>query len=309
MSVRRSVHTLLAASILVVCAACGSSTHKAATPRPFAYDTAQPLGYKDNGRANHGYPIAIHDVSYLSGGDRIGAYLALPPANGKRRPAVVYLHGSGGDRTSLIVPATWLAGRGAVALAITAPSSTASAATGGSAVAELRHDVQVEERDVIAVRRAIDLLRRRPDVDPNRIGFVGWSAGARTGAILAGVEHRLRTLVLMSAGASPISLYSRRAPRSLRPALRRDLGSVDPLRYIRRAKGSGLLLQDGRNDTVVPRSALLTLSGDAPSDTTVRFYNAGHALNSAAYRDQLAWLSDKLEITGPPIKGAITGPK
>ena len=56
---------------------------------------------------------------------------------------------------------------------------------------------------MVAVRRAVDLLRAGREVDPNRIGLVGWSLGARVGAVTAGVEPRLHAVVLMSGGAMP----------------------------------------------------------------------------------------------------------
>jgi predicted esterase len=112
----------------------------------------------------------------------------------------------------------------------------------------------------------------------------------------------------MSGGASPISSYAARAPASLRPAIRRYLGTVDPLRYVRRASPSRLLLQDGRRDQVVPRSALVAMARAAPMGTTVRWYDADHGLNARAYRDQLTWLAQKLRLVLPPIRGALTGP-
>jgi dienelactone hydrolase len=300
----------IAACLVLVATGCGGSSEHAAPPArgPFAYDSAQPLRFADRGRVNTRYPIAIHDVSYTAGRDRIAAFLVLPPSGGKRLPAVIYVHGSGGDRKQLVVPATWLASRHAVGLVITAPSATATAPAGGLPKAELRRQARLEERDVIAVRRGIDLLRRRPDVDPSRIGYVGWSAGARTGAIVAGVEPRLRTVVLMSGGATPISSYAARAPTSLRPAIRRYLGTVDPLGYVPRATGSALLLQDGRRDQIVPRSALDALARAAPKGTTVRWYDADHGLNAKAYHDQLVWLARKLKLSGPRVKGALSGP-
>ena len=296
--------------LLVVAAGCGASSKPAATSAsgPFAYDSSQPLRFADRGRVNTGYPIAIDDVSYTAGRDRVNAFLVRPPGGGKRRPAVVFVHGSGGDRQQLLVPATWLAARHAVGLVITEPSSNASAPSSGSAVAELRRQARLEERDVVAVRRGIDLLRSRPDVDPGRIGYVGWSAGARTGAILAGVEPRLRTVVLMSGGATPVSAYAAKAPASLRPAIRRYLSPVDPLRYVPRASAPGLLLQDGRKDQIVPRSALEAMAHAAPRGTTLRWYSADHGLNPKAYHDQLVWLAQKLGMTGTPVKGALTGP-
>jgi hypothetical protein len=112
----------------------------------------------------------------------------------------------------------------------------------------------------------------------------------------------------MSGGATPISVYAARAPASLRPTIRRYLTVVDPLRYVGRANPSGLLLQDGRRDQVVPRSALDAVASAAPRGTTVRWYDADHGLNAKAYHDQLAWLARKLHLAGPPVKGALTGP-
>lgn len=296
--------------MLLVAAGCsGSAEHSTETDRgAFAYDAAQPLRYADRGRVNKAYPIAIDDVSYRAGRDRIDAYLVLPPRSGRRMPAVLYLHGSGGDRSQFVVPATWLAARHAIGLVITAPSATARSTAGGSARARLRRQVRLEERDVIAVRRGIDLLRRRVDVDPGRIGFVGWSAGARAGAILAGVEPRLRAVVLMSGGATPISSYAARAPASLRPTIRRYLRIVDPLHYVGRAAPSRLLLQNGRRDQVVPRPALEAMVRAAPKGATVRWYDADHGLNPTAYHEQLDWLAQMLRLVAPPVKGALTGP-
>jgi dienelactone hydrolase len=179
---------------------------------------------------------------------------------------------------------------------------------GLSPVEDLRWQVDLQARDVLAVRRAIDLLARRPDVDPKRIGFVGWSAGAHTGAIVAGIEPRLRAVVLMSGGANPISSYTAQAPPPLRPAVRRYLGSIDPLRYLPRARPEALFLQDGRRDGIVPRAALDTLAHAAPHGARIRWYDAGHALDDTATRDQLTFLSTRLGIAGPPVPGARTGP-
>src|SRR5581483_2735179 len=128
-----------------------------------------------------------------------------------------------------------------------------------------------------------------PSVDPERIGYVGWSLGARTGAIAAGVEPRLKALVLMSGGAPPVSDYLAEAPAALRPKLRPLLRDVDPLRWIARAQPGSLLLQDGRRDELVPQAALEGLAAAAPEHTDVRWYRAGHALDLAAFRDQLGW--------------------
>jgi hypothetical protein len=88
--------------------------------------------------------------------------------------------------------------------------------------------------------------------------------------------------------------------------VRRVLGSVDPIRYIAFARPGSLLLEDGRKDTIVPRAALLNIARAAPKGTPLRWYDAPHGLNRAAYRDAFAWLARKLPIEGPPVRGAAT---
>jgi len=287
--------------LAVVAAGCGTSSHSGASPRVpeargglFSYDASAPLGYVDRGRVStRSSPLAVHDVSFESGGRRIDGYLVLPPGR-RRRPAVVFVHGAGGDRTELLPEAGRLAARDVVTLTITAPSTAVriSATTPAPLLAQTR---AIAISDVLAVRRAVDLLRSLPVVDPRRIGYLGWSAGARTGALVAAAEPRLRALVLLSAGAAPVSAYAAAAPPSLRPQIRHDLGSVDPIHYLARARPGSVLLEDGRRDAVVPRAALLNLVHAAPPGTTVRWYDAPHALDRAAYRDAFAWLARKLE--------------
>ena len=149
-------------------------------------------------------------------------------------------------------------------------------------------------RDVVAVRRAVGLLQSLPRVDAKRIGYLGWSAGARGGTFVAASEPRVKALALLSAGAAPISAYVENAPPSLRAQVRTVLTRIDPIRYIQLARPGSLLLEDGRRDEIVPRSALLNIARAAPPGTRVRWYDAPHALDPRAYRDAFDWLQQKL---------------
>jgi uncharacterized protein len=291
----------IAFAALALAAGCGGSSEPEATSRP-----PEPR-VVDRGRINDAdYPIAVRDLSLPVQGGRVDAYVAAPTGT-ERRAAAVYVHGQGGDRQQLLVPATWLAARGAVTITITAPSSRARPPRALRGVDALEWQRDLARRDVGAVGAAVDYLAGRPDVDPGRIGFVGWSAGARTGALVAGSERRLRALVLMSGGADPVSAYVDASPPHLRLQVRRVLSAVDPLAALAKSPAA-VLIQNGRQDEVVPRSALEALAAAAPAGATVRWYDAPHELGDAAWRDQLEWLERELAIEGPPVRGAQTGP-
>ena len=293
------VHLFVVAALAALLAGCGSSGSQASSEGPprlhFDYDRSAPLAYADHGRINkRSSPVAVHDVSFESNGRRVEGYLLVPPGSG-RRPAVVFVHGSGGDRSELLGQAAELASRNVVALTITAPSHAvvSSPRTLGGLLAQAR---SLTVNDVVAVRRALDVLQTLPAADSKRIGYVGWSAGARLGAIVAAAEPRIKALVLVSAGADPLSQFVSHAPPRTKGRVRTVLGSVDPLRYIARARSGSLLLEDGRRDEVVPRAALLNVVHAAPSGTAVKWYDAPHALTAQAYRDAFAWLATKLPI-------------
>jgi dienelactone hydrolase len=274
----------------------------------YTYDRFGPLDMRDAGVVNPGYPIAVHDVTYLSPRNgRVTAYLVVPPGAGKH-PAVIYLHGSGGDRLQLLVQATWMAARGAVGLVIDSAFAR-SGTPSGSGFEALLQQRDLEEQTIVDLRRGVDLLSSLPYVDRKRLGFVGWSSGAKSGAILSGVEHRIGSYDLIAGGSLPVSAYTRLAPQNQRDALGALLGQTDPLRWVSHSSPSAVLLQDGRKDAVVPRRALEALAMAAGQPKTVRWYPAaGHAPTSKMWHDQLRWMARRLKLGAPVVQGVKTGP-
>jgi len=264
-----------------------------ASPRLAFAKGPGPLGFVDRGIVNTQGTIAVHDISYLSGGRRVTGYL-LVPAKAKARPGIVLVHGSGGDRGELLGDAIDLAKRGAVALTITEPSSAHPPPAPTSAAELLEQSRSTTLEDVVAVRRAADVLQALPQVDPARIGYFGWSAGAKTGAFVAASDPRFKALVLLSGGADTVSTFVTAAPAAIRPEVKTVLGSVDPLRYLGYAKPGTILLEDGTKDTVVPHEALENFVNAAPTGTVVRWFKADHQLTTAAYTAAFTWLIAKL---------------
>jgi predicted alpha/beta hydrolase len=79
------------------------------------------------------------------------------------------------------------------------------------------------------IRRGVDLLQSRPEVNGKRIAYVGHSYGATWGGALAGVEHRIIAYVLMgritaiSRTTSGFGNKSRRSTRTSRSTLTKKL--------------------------------------------------------------------------------------
>jgi dienelactone hydrolase len=300
-------HALACFLALTLVACGGSESPSKPGAEIYAYDESKPLQLRDNGVVNENYPVKVRDVSFAGPSERVPAYLVTPPGKGPY-PAVVYLHGAGGDRLEMVYRASWLAGRRAVGLTVESPYSPGRGIELGPGVDGLRKERDRTVMGIVELRRAVDLLQSLPQVDDDRIGFVGYSAGARSGAILAGVEPRIRAFVFISGGENAIEEYMALASPEQQDEVRPLLRDTNGLRFIAQATPAKLLFQAGRRDEIVPRDALEALIRAGSEPKQVKWYDAGHALNTKAELDQLAWLTDVLEIEGPPVKGALTGP-
>jgi dienelactone hydrolase len=288
--VRRTAPVLALVGLVVAGCGGGSSSDQ------LGYDEGAALELHEGARTTH-EGVVIQDISYASGDDRVEAYLLTPPRTGRRLPAVVFLHGAGGDRSEQLDTAVELASRGAITLTITAPSRKKPAPSGSTFEELVRWQGDTTVADVTAARRAFDVLEANARVDGDRLGLVGWSMGGRLAAIVAGVDDRARATVLMSVGARPVSEYVDAAPADLRDVVQEVLEPIDPLTRVDDARGA-LFVQAGRLDSLVPRAALQSVIDAAPEGTKVEWYPADHPLDGQARADQLDWLAVQLRIEG-----------
>ena len=238
-------------SAVLLLASCGGAK---ATHDPFSY-AARPLAVHDDGVAMSSALVAVHTLSFAgANGARVNAFLIVPRAPG-RHAAVLFLHGSGGTREDLLVPAAQLATRGAVTMTISQPN-----------------DAATYRPLVVNARRALDVLVARGDVDPRRLGLVGFSLGAQTAAILAGDEPRLKAIGIVA-----------------------GRGSATPLYWIHRTHAD-LYFQAGTHDERVPHRQLVALIRAAPGHPRVTWYATGHGMNRRSFADQVAWQARELHL-------------
>jgi dienelactone hydrolase len=285
---------LLAGGALL--AGCGGSDEKKLAA-PFSYDDSKAFELRSRPTKIGGNGVDVKEISFASlGKNRIDGYIAMPSGSGPH-PAVVYAHGAGGDRLELLEQAVAMARRGAVTLTMDMTYSPQRVPPLPAGVEGIRTRTNVDVEAVREIRRVVDYFQSLPEVDDDRIGFVGWSAGARIGAIVAGVDHRIEAFDLLGGGASDVSVYLDQAPAELRPELKPLLEKTDPLRYIGHASPSAILFQDGTDDEVVPRDALMTLAKKASSPRELRWYDSGHVPIPQTWADSRRWLADRLDLS------------
>ncbi len=277
--------------------------------RMFDYEQSLSLDVKEVGVEDRN-GIRIHDISYASPkGGRVTAYLVVPSDKKKNFAGIIFMHGRPGSRKTFFDEALQLAKAGAVSLLIDAPFSR----TGESkrdfdpTVTKPEADRDIYIQTVIDSRRGVDLLLSRSDIDPKRIGFVGHSYGAHTGASLAGVEKRIKAFVIMS-GAPSLTEFLRTstipAIVETRNALTKEqqdnyfstLATVDPINYIGYVAPSALFLQFGKKDTYPNEEMQIRYAKAASSPKLVKFYDTGHELNDEAQRDRAEWLRKQIGI-------------
>jgi dienelactone hydrolase len=285
---------LVLVCVVVPAAGCGGTGDDGRASDPFAYDRGESLGVREVGSwRDEG--VTVHDVSYASPrGGRVPAFVVVPDGDGPFA-GLILQHGMPSSRRDMLPIALEFARLGAVGVAIDAPFARRSG-----------NPVRFDERDraeqiqlVVDLRRAVDLLRARSDVDGARLAYLGVSYGAAMGGLLAGVEHRIAAFVLAVGDGGLVEHFGARhdAGGSLPPfpadRRRRWLDAmqpIEPLRLITRASAP-LLMQSGRQDDLVPPPDARRYQRAAPEPKQIKWYDAGHQLPPQATCDQARWLS------------------
>jgi predicted dienelactone hydrolase len=130
------------------------------------------------------YPCSEPPGEVVLGGRTVPGVMDCP-ISGNKLALIVVSHGNGGSYVSFPDTAETLADAGFMVVAINHPGDNSGDA---SRVADL--SVFVERPTDI--RRLIDFMLRTltaaPKIDPERIGFFGFSAGGYTGLVLAGAN-------------------------------------------------------------------------------------------------------------------------
>jgi uncharacterized protein len=249
--------------------------------------------------------VKIHALSFLSprGSDLATGLLFVPEGAGPFA-GLLLMHGMPGNAAAMKGIAVELARHGAVVVALDAPF----ARRGGNPLRFTEADSAEQVQLMTELQRAVDLLVARSDVDASRLGYMGVSYGGAMGALFVGIEHRLKTGILVVADGGLVSHYT--GPDDVGTLFagltcaqqRRWLESmipVEPIKYVGFASPTPLLLQSGRQDALVPMPDAERLHAAVRDPKTILWYDAGHNLTTEAAHDRLSWLQQRLGMLAP----------
>jgi dienelactone hydrolase len=266
----------------------------------FSYDVDAPLNLqKTVTSTSNGVEVSSITFSSPDGG-MVKGLMWDPVTRSGPRPGVVIMHGLPGDESSLATLAQIYAQYGAVVITIGAPWNR----RGTPPFLTLTAQDRFEQIQVVKdLQRAVDVLRSRPNVDDDRIAYVGFSWGGATGALFVGIERRLKAAALVVGHGGQVSHLTGPAghklianvPCAVRVAWIRAMAPVEPRRYVGNANVP-LLLQNGRFDEFVPVYEAEELHAAAPQSRTVRWYSTGHSLGQQAAFDRHDWLVEQIGL-------------
>jgi dienelactone hydrolase len=266
----------------------------------FAYNANAPLDLEKAVESTNG-GVETSAISFSSpDGGSVTGLLFDPVTREGQRPGIVLLHGMPGNARGMAGLGLLLAQHGAVAIAVDAPF----ARRGGSPVQFTAEDRAEQIQLIKDLQRAVDVLRARPNVDDERIAYLGISYGGAMGALFAGIERRIKAAVLVVGDGGLVSHFTgpedasfmAGLPCATRVSWFQEMAPIEPIRFIAQASPTALLLQSGRSDNLVPVADAQALHAAASQPKTILWYDAGHGLNQHAALDRLDWLHREIGL-------------
>ncbi len=279
-------------------------TPSASAAQVFAYDAKAPLDFQEHS-AEMVRGVKMLDVSYASPkGGRVPAYLMVPPGKGPFA-GLVFVHWGQGDRTEFLAEAVMLAEAGAESLLIDAPCNRP-----GAPMLDTFTHPDVERAGyiqlVVDARRGVDLLLRRPEVDPKRIGYVGHSLGATWGGPLAAADKRIKALVLMGglptitdfSGDDYISNFTHKAYTPLQIAnYVKVISPINPEHFVGQSAPAILFFQFAQRDRYITSKFARQYFEAAAQPKQEKSYFCSHQFNDpAALLDRDQFLEKQLGL-------------
>ena len=264
----------------------------------YAYDKAIPL--KDSIKiikdtTDH----ILYHVSYNSVHDKkVTGLLSLPKNSSAPMPVVILMHGLGDQKNVDYVAygndLLLKNGYAVLRLDFSNHGERKKDVYDFSLTGKYKHwSRDIISQTVFDLRRAIDFIETREELDAQRIGYYGISLGGITGTIFCGIEDRIKVPIVALAGGQMNLLYEKEA---LSTEAKNFVSIVEPLNFVKQIAPRPFLMLNAKNDEIVPplMSKLLYRAAQEPKE--IIWYDAKHrdAPLDVIYGDGLNWFKKYL---------------
>jgi len=281
--------------------------------RHFDYDQKAPLDVQEVGVEHRG-DVAVHDISYASPKvGRVPAYLVVPSGKGPFA-AVIWGHwywdnSAMRNRKEFLDEAGALATAGVVSLLTDGPVARPGHVEDRTPLNEQQITDLLQQ--IVDMRRGADLLLARPDVNPQRLAYVGHSYNATVGGFLSGIDKRFKAFVLMAGSLSDEQDLKSKEYRDHRQkvgpekfdAFQAKYGWLDPGKFVSHAAPAVVFLQYASQENFLTPDRARGYAAIVTQPKRFQLYDAPHALNAGARRDRIAFLTDQLKLK--PLAPAV----
>ncbi len=232
------------------------------------------------------YRVEINGIE----GDRVPAIIYEPAAEQPKHPAVLLQYGSGGNKNTNYIVAIGqkFARHGFVVMTIDIPNR-----------GERRRFKTMIEGNFLETlgdySRAVDYLCTRPDVDQDRLVYMGISWGAITGVTFAAHDPRIKVVASLVGGGNFIGWMP---PQMVTDEMRREVERFDPVYHVALIEPRPLLLLNVKRDLLVPPFLSQSLHEAAGPTADKRWLDTDHIFSTvdrdATAEQVIRWIEEKL---------------
>jgi cephalosporin-C deacetylase-like acetyl esterase len=269
----------------------------------YNYDHSKPLNIEIKDTKDFASYTKIHFFYDSLNGGRVPAILMLPkdkvkPLAPERAtvpgayPAVFFMHFHVSDKSLADIFSTWT-GYGVAVMAIDGVFRGEREEEGKDILMddpfESAKNIRMQIMDIL---RGFDVLADWKGIDPGRIGYMGVSMGAMTGAVATTLDQRIKVIDLADGGADYSLVFDNSDYGSLmrikaymvKNNLQKDeflkvFVPIDPVTFVPHIGDRPVLLQNGKTDTTISVPAMNKLHELVPeANKKIIWYNSGHIL-------------------------------
>jgi cephalosporin-C deacetylase-like acetyl esterase len=146
---------------------------------------------------------------------------------------------------------------------------------------------------VFDLRRAVDFIETRKELDSDRIGYYGISLGGIIGTIFCGVEPRVKVPVIALGGGGMHLMFGMDA---LSDDTKDYLSMIEPNNFVEKIAPRPLLMINAENDDIVPPMMSKLMFSTANEPKEIIWYPAKHhdIPIDKVYPDGIKWFQKYL---------------